>query len=98
MNRIDRIILNILLILPALHSLLATQGQKSWFVPRQVKMKLTILYHYFHPDDVVSARLYSDLAVGLQKRGWDVEALPCNRGCRNSATFKTSPVFAATSP
>lgn len=42
----------------------------------------TLLYHYFHPDDVVSARLFSELAVGLRERGWDIKALPCNRGCR----------------
>jgi colanic acid biosynthesis glycosyl transferase WcaI len=43
-----------------------------------------LLYHYFHPDDVVSARLYSDLAEGLVWRGWDVTAVPCQRECRNS--------------
>ena len=45
----------------------------------------TILYHYFHPDDVVSARHLSDLAVGLVERGWDVTAVPCNRGCRDES-------------
>jgi len=44
-----------------------------------------LLYHYFHPDDVVSARLFSDLAQGLTARGWDVTAVPCNRGCRNES-------------
>jgi hypothetical protein len=48
-------------------------------------MKLTILYHYFHPDDVVSARLFSELAVGLHEKGWEVEAVPCNRGCRDES-------------
>lgn len=42
-----------------------------------------LLYHYFHPDDVVSARLYSDLAEGLVERGWDVTAVPCQRECRD---------------
>lgn len=46
-------------------------------------MKVSILYHYFHPDDVISARLYSDLAQHLAGAGWDAEAVPCNRGCRN---------------
>ena len=38
----------------------------------------TILYHYFHPDDVVSARHFSDLAEGLVERGWhgDGAAVP----------------------
>jgi len=41
-----------------------------------------LLYHYFHPDDVVSARLFAELAEGLVERGWDVTAVPSNRGCR----------------
>jgi len=44
-----------------------------------------ILYHYFYPDDVVSARHLSDLAEGLAIRGWEVTAMPCNRGCRDEA-------------
>jgi glycosyltransferase involved in cell wall biosynthesis len=44
-----------------------------------------ILYHFFHPDDVVSAIHFSDLAEGLSARGWDVTALPSNRGCRNES-------------
>ena len=46
---------------------------------------VTLLYHYFHPDDVVSARQFSDLAEGLVARGWDVTARPCNRGCRDES-------------
>lgn len=49
----------------------------------------TILYHYFYPDDVVSARHLSDLAEGLAERGWDVTAVPCHRGCRDES--KTYP-------
>jgi colanic acid biosynthesis glycosyl transferase WcaI len=44
--------------------------------------KVTVLYHYFYPDDVVSARHYEDFCKGLATRGWQVEAMPCNRGCR----------------
>jgi len=44
---------------------------------------LTLLYHYFHPDDVVSARLFSDIAEGMTARGWNVVAMPCHRGCRD---------------
>jgi glycosyltransferase involved in cell wall biosynthesis len=47
--------------------------------------KIALLYHYFHPDDVVSARHYGDLAAGLAERGWEVEAWPCNRACRDEA-------------
>ncbi len=42
-----------------------------------------LLYHYFHPDDVVSARLFSDMAEGLTHRGWNVTAMPCQRGCHD---------------
>jgi colanic acid biosynthesis glycosyl transferase WcaI len=42
-----------------------------------------ILYHYFYPDDVVSAIHLAELASGLSRRGWGVTALPCNRGCRD---------------
>jgi colanic acid biosynthesis glycosyl transferase WcaI len=48
-----------------------------------VRPKLTALYHYFHPDDVVSARHFSQFCQELVARGWQVEALPCNTGCRD---------------
>lgn len=38
-----------------------------------------MLYQFFPPDDVVSAILFGDLAADLSRRGWDVEAHPCNR-------------------
>jgi colanic acid biosynthesis glycosyl transferase WcaI len=47
--------------------------------------KICILYHFFHPDDVVSARHFSDLAEGFGRAGWEVEVLPSNRACRNHA-------------
>ncbi len=47
--------------------------------------KVAVLYHYFHPDDVVSARHLTQFCLDLQERGWEVEALPCNRGCRDES-------------
>src|SRR6476660_5811093 len=44
---------------------------------------ITVLYHYFHPDDVISARHFDGLCQGLTERGWRVLARPCNRGCRD---------------
>jgi glycosyltransferase involved in cell wall biosynthesis len=44
-----------------------------------------VLYHYFHPDDVISARHFDGLAQGLAARGWRVTAAPCNRGCRDES-------------
>jgi glycosyltransferase involved in cell wall biosynthesis len=49
---------------------------------RMKKPSVTILYHFFHPDDVVSARHYSDFAVELARRGWNVTVLTSNRYCR----------------
>jgi glycosyltransferase involved in cell wall biosynthesis len=41
--------------------------------------RLLLAYHFFHPDDVVSARMFTDLAVEQQRRGWEVSVLTCNR-------------------
>jgi colanic acid biosynthesis glycosyl transferase WcaI len=38
-----------------------------------------LIYHFFHPDNVVSARLFSDLALGLREKGWEVTALTSDR-------------------
>jgi glycosyltransferase involved in cell wall biosynthesis len=53
--------------------------------PRLRRHRIAVLYHYFPPDDVVSARHYGDLCAGLAERGWDVTAMPSNRGCHDSA-------------
>ena len=47
-----------------------------------------LLYHYFQPDDVISARLFGELAEGLVERGWDVTAVPCHRGCRDESVTR----------
>jgi glycosyltransferase involved in cell wall biosynthesis len=41
--------------------------------------RLLVFYHFFHPDEVVSARIFSDFAVEQARRGWDVTAVTCNR-------------------
>jgi colanic acid biosynthesis glycosyl transferase WcaI len=41
--------------------------------------RLLLCYHFFHPDEVVSARMFSDLAVEQQRRGWQVDVLTSNR-------------------
>jgi colanic acid biosynthesis glycosyl transferase WcaI len=46
--------------------------------------RLGVLYQFFHPDDVVSARIFSDLCVDLHRLGWDVTAWPCNLSCHDS--------------
>jgi glycosyltransferase involved in cell wall biosynthesis len=45
--------------------------------------RLAALYHYFHPDDVVSARHFSEFCRELVARGWQVEAICCRVGCRD---------------
>jgi colanic acid biosynthesis glycosyl transferase WcaI len=45
--------------------------------------RLLVCYHFFHPDDVVSARMFTDLAVEQARRGWEVTALACNRSWRD---------------
>lgn len=42
-----------------------------------------VFYHYFPPDDVVSAIHLGDLACGLAERGWRVTAFPCVWGYRD---------------
>jgi colanic acid biosynthesis glycosyl transferase WcaI len=44
--------------------------------------RLLLYYHFFHPDDVVSARHFGDLAEEQQRRGWQVTVLTSNRSCR----------------
>ena len=39
-----------------------------------------VFYHYFFPDDVAGAAQMSALCAGLVERGWNVVAMPCNRG------------------
>ena len=46
------------------------------------KPTVTLIYHFFYPDDVVSARHFSDMAEELDKRGWNVNVLTSNRYCR----------------
>src|SRR6266436_1579203 len=41
--------------------------------------RLLVLYHFFHPEQVVSASIFSDFAAEQARRGWDVTALTCNR-------------------
>lgn len=43
--------------------------------------RIVILYHFFPPDDVVSAQQFGGLARGLAERGWEVEAIVSARFC-----------------
>ena len=48
-------------------------------VARMTRRHVLLAHHFFHPDDVVSARLFTDLALGLRVRGWEVTALTSDR-------------------
>jgi colanic acid biosynthesis glycosyl transferase WcaI len=41
------------------------------------KPSIAVLYHFFPPDDIVSAVHYGDLCSGLASRGWQVGVYPC---------------------
>jgi colanic acid biosynthesis glycosyl transferase WcaI len=45
-----------------------------------------VLYHFLHPDDVVSAQIWTGLCTGLRARGWSVSAFPSNRSCHIGAS------------
>jgi hypothetical protein len=49
--------------------------------------RAAILYHFMYPDDVVSAIHLDGLAQDLANAGWEIEAFPCNRGCRDEPKF-----------
>jgi hypothetical protein len=46
-----------------------------------------ILYHYYYPDDVLSARLFTDFAEGLVQYGWNVQVFTGNRYCRKQGVI-----------
>jgi colanic acid biosynthesis glycosyl transferase WcaI len=48
--------------------------------------KALIFYHFFYPDEVISATIISELAEGLANRGWDVTAMPSNRSCHDESS------------
>lgn len=49
---------------------------------RKQKGSVCVFYHFYKPDDVVSAVHFSDLCEGLARRGWDVTMMTSNRLCR----------------
>jgi colanic acid biosynthesis glycosyl transferase WcaI len=52
-------------------------------------VRVAILYHFMRPDDVVSALHFDGMAQDLAAKGWQVEAFPCNRGCRDETKVYT---------
>jgi colanic acid biosynthesis glycosyl transferase WcaI len=47
--------------------------------------RLILLYHFFHPDDVISARLFTELGERAAQDGWDVVAMPSVRSCHDGS-------------
>lgn len=50
---------------------------------QMLKPSVYILYHFFYPDNVVSAEHKKELAQGLVARNWNVTVLTSNRFCRD---------------
>ena len=48
--------------------------------------RLLLVYHFFQPDPVVSARLYADFAEEQRRRGWEVTVLTSNRAWGDLST------------
>jgi glycosyltransferase involved in cell wall biosynthesis len=46
-----------------------------------------VLYHYYYPDDVVSAQHFTDFAEGLSISGWEVQVFTSNRYCRKKGSI-----------
>ncbi len=53
-------------------------------------LKILVLYHYFHPDDVVSAIQKKVLAEDMARRGYAVEVWPSNRSCHHKNDVYTT--------
>ena len=51
-----------------------------------VRPRLLVLYHFFHPDQVISARIFSDFAEEQARRGWDTTAVTTNRSHADQST------------
>lgn len=47
--------------------------------------RICLFYHFYYPDDVVSARHFGDLCEGLAERGWQPVILTSNRLRRDPA-------------
>lgn len=45
--------------------------------------KAVVLYHFLHPDDVVSSLHLTHLCEDLVSAGWEVEGWPCQHACRS---------------
>lgn len=50
-------------------------------------MKILLIYHFFHPDTVISSRIFSDLAQSLAQHGHEVTVYTGNRMLRNPASL-----------
>ncbi len=58
--------------------------------PINSKGSLNVYYHFYYPDDVVSAELFKDLCEGLAARGWQVTVFTSNRYCRKAGQISPS--------
>jgi len=52
-------------------------------------VRILLIYHFFHPDSVVSARIYTDLALALVADGHEVTVFSSNRFHRGKVRIGT---------
>lgn len=56
-------------------------------------MRILLIYHFFHPDTVISARLFSELAEELRQAGNAVSIFTGNRTIRSAETLPLREVW-----
>ena len=56
-------------------------------------MRILLVYHFFHPDQVVSARIFSDLAESLASAGHEVSVFTCDRMIRSDKRLPAAEIW-----
>ena len=54
-----------------------------------MKKRCIRLYHFYHPDDVISAQLFTELAEYFVANGMEPEVWTSNRYCHEALNTKT---------
>ena len=54
-----------------------------------MKKRCILLYHFYHPDDVISAQLFTELAEYFVANGMEPEVWTSNRYCHEALNTKT---------
>ena len=60
---------------------------------KKYSQNIGLIYHFFHPDPVISARLFSDLAGELVQAGYQVTVFTGNRMIRSDEKLPPKEVW-----